>query len=225
MEARSNIRSDRTSTEQRDLTKIIKQRRATSKFVEAELSDEDLEEILFYAGQAPSGYNLQPWRFLVVRDPENKARLQKAAFDQAKVSQASAVIVFLGMTQETPALAQSIFEEGSRRGLGRPENIEKNVQDAMEFVSATYGWRMWVHRHTMIAFGFAMLMAEWLGYDTAPMEGFDAAAVRREFDIPQEGEVIALLAVGRAKEPIKKYPGRLPLEKIAFCEKYGVAWK
>ncbi len=224
METRSQTNPGRTPNT-RDLSQIIKDRRATNHFAESELSDEDLEEILFYAGQAPSGYNLQPWRFLVVREPENKARLQKASYDQEKISEASAVIVFIGMTQETPATAKSIFEEGTRRGLGKPENIDKNVKTALDFISSAQGWKLWVHRHTMISFSFAMLMAESLGYDTAPMEGFDAAAVRREFDIPQEGEVVALLAIGKAQGPDKKYPGRLPLEKVVFCEKFGEAWK
>ena len=224
----SRVRTEPNSLnrhERPDLAEIIKHRRATNHFTDGEVSDQDLENILYYAGQAPSGYNLQPWRFLVVREAENKQRLQKAAFDQEKISEASVVLIFLGMPQETQDRARSVFEEGNRRGLGKPENLEQNLNGALEFIYSTYGWKLWVHRHTMIAFSFAMIMAEWLGYDTAPMEGFDAAAVKREFEIPQEAEVVALLAIGRAKDPDKKYPGRFPLEQVAFCEKYGDNWK
>jgi len=83
---------------------------------------------------------------------------------------------------------------------------------------------MWVNRHTMIAFTTMMYAAEAYGFDTAPMEGFDAAGVKLEFNIPDEAEVVALLAIGRAGEPDKVYPGRFPLERIFFSERYGEAW-
>jgi nitroreductase len=39
------------------------------------IPDADLEAILLAASRAPSGGNLQPWRFVVVRDPRLKERL------------------------------------------------------------------------------------------------------------------------------------------------------
>jgi nitroreductase len=69
-----------------------------------------------------------------------------------------------------------------------------------------------------------MIAAEAYGFDTAPMEGFDAAGVKREFDIPDEAEVVALLAIGRAAGAEKAYPGRFSLDRIAFAERYGEPW-
>jgi nitroreductase len=80
---------------------------------------------------------------------------------------------------------------------------------------------VWVTRHTMIAITYLMLAAEAYGFATAPMEGFDPDAVRREFEIPEEAEVVALVAIGRAKTPIKPYPGRLATEKIVHRERFG----
>jgi nitroreductase len=84
---------------------------------------------------------------------------------------------------------------------------------------------LWVNRHTMIALTTMMLMAEAYGFDTAPLEGFDADAVKREFAIPDEGEVVALLAIGRAKPPDKPYTGRFSLDRIVFNERFGDPWK
>ena len=207
----------------KELSEIIANRRATSHFTGEPVSDEDLNKILHFAGQAPSGYNLQPWRFIVVREDANRQRLQKVAFDQEKVSEAPVVIIFVGMKEQTKKWAKEVFEEGNRRGLGKPENNDQLIQGATAFIS-DLGWNLWLNRHVMISFSFAMLMAESLGYDTAPMEGFDPEAVKREFNIPREGEVIALLAIGSAKEPDKRYPGRFPLSRIAFNEKFGEAW-
>ncbi|MBA4148442.1 MAG: nitroreductase family protein [Verrucomicrobia bacterium] len=225
MEKRAQrIQTIKEGRSHRDLSEVIQERRATNHFTDEEIPTADLSKILHFAGQAPSGYNLQPWRFVVVQKSENRKRLQAVAFDQEKVSEASAVVIFIGARQQTQDSAKKIFEDGNRRGLGKPENNDQIIKGAMDFISGSVGWQPWLNRHTMIAFSFAMLMAESLGYDTAPMEGFDPAAVKREFKIPEDAEVVALLAIGRAKPPEKKYPGRLALNEIAFSETYGQPW-
>src|SRR6516225_7194997 len=74
----------------------VKERRATSSFEDVPIPGADLEKIVRAGLEAPSGYNLEPWRFVVVRDREQKKKLRAAAFGQAKVEEASAVIVACG---------------------------------------------------------------------------------------------------------------------------------
>jgi hypothetical protein len=69
-----------------------------------------------------------------------------------------------------------------------------------------------------------MLVAKTYGLDTAPMEGFDPQAVGREFGLPDNAEIIALLAVGFGKEPDKPYGGRLALSEIVHEEHFGRRW-
>jgi nitroreductase len=76
----------------------------------------------------------------------------------------------------------------------------------------------------MIALTTMMLVAETYGLDTAPMEGFDPAAVGREFGLPENAEVIALLAVGFGKDPDKPYGGRFGLSEIVSDEHFGKPW-
>jgi nitroreductase len=116
------------------------------------------------------------------------------------------------------------LREGAERGAGDPANVEQYKAGAFQFLEGMQQMPVWVNRHTSIAFTTMMYAAEAYGFDTAPMEGFDAAAVKREFGIPEEGEVVALLAIGRAAPPDKAYPGRLPLSRVAFGERFGEAW-
>lgn len=204
----------------KSILQVLLDRRATAHFEPDPVPDEYLQAILEFAAQAPSGYNLQPWRMIVVRDGENRKRLQQAAFGQPKVGEAPVVVIFVGMKHEWRETASEVFHEGAARGAGRPENVEKYMQGALDFLN-TLPMEMWVNRHTMIAFTTMMLVAESFGFDTAPMEGFDAAAVKREFHIPEEGEVVALLAIGKLKPPDKPYTGRFSLERIAFGEDFG----
>ena len=206
------------------ITEVILERRATNSFTDEEVPQEILDAILQLGAQAPSGYNLQPWRFIVMREAENRKRLQKVAFNQPKVGQAPVVIIAVGMKEEWKERADEVFQEGARRGMGKPETVEKAKQGAFQFLSSMDP-AVWVNRHTMIAVTTLMLVAESYGFDTAPMEGFDAAAVKREFGIPEESEVVALLAIGRAQMPDKPYTGRFPLSRLVYAEGYGEAWK
>ena len=205
------------------LTQVLLQRRATSHFEPDEVPEEYLQAMLKLAAQAPSGYNLQPWRFIVVRGAENRKRLQGAAFGQPKVAEAPVVVIAIGMKEEWKKRADEVFQEGPKRGFGKPENTQKYMEGALGFLS-TLPMDVWVNRHTMIAFTTLMLAAESFGFDTAPMEGFDAAAVKKEFAIPDEAEVVALLAIGKAKPPDKPYGGRFELNRIVYAEKYGEGW-
>ena len=205
-------------------TQAVVERRATNAFAPDEVPEETLNAILQLGLQAPSGYNLQPWRFIVVREEENRKRLQSVAFNQPKVGQAPVVVIAVGMKEEWKHRADEVFQEGAARGAGSPDTVEQYKQGALGFLSHM-PMDVWVNRHTMIAFTTLMYAAEVYGFDTAPMEGFDAAAVKREFNLPEEAEVVALLAIGRADMPDKAYPGRFPLERVVYSERYGEAWK
>jgi nitroreductase len=205
------------------LPQVLLERRATNHFLPDPVPQEYLDAILKLAAQAPSGYNLQPWRFIVVQDEENRKRLQKAAFNQPKVAEAPVVVIAVGLKEEWKRTADEVFQEGAKRGAGKLENVDKYKQSAFDFLG-TLPMEMWVNRHTMIAFTTMMLAAEAYGFDTAPMEGFDGAAVKRAFGLPDEAEVVALLAIGKAKPPDKPYTGRFSLDRIVSSERYGTPW-
>ncbi len=73
----------------------------------------------------------------------------------------------------------------------------------------------------MIAFTTMMWVAETLGYDTAPMEGFFEDKVKSLLEIPDGVRVVALLGIGRRKGPDKPYAGRRETRDVCFAEKWG----
>ncbi len=52
---------------ERPLAELVRTRRATDAFTSEPMPREELEQILQAGLEAPSSYNLQPWRFVVVR--------------------------------------------------------------------------------------------------------------------------------------------------------------
>jgi nitroreductase len=71
----------------------IRQRRSIRKFRDDPVPREMIDEILEAARLAPSGSNRQPWRFIVVTDPAERARLRKICWDQAFIEQAPVVFI------------------------------------------------------------------------------------------------------------------------------------
>src|SRR5215213_3741403 len=141
------------------ITRVMLERRATVRFTDEEVPEEYLNAILELGCQAPSGYNLQPWRFIVVRDAENRRRLQRVAFNQPKVGEAPVVIIALGMREEWKERAGEVFREGALRGAGNVENWEQARDKAVKALSGA-PMQVWVNRHTMIAVTAMMLVAE-----------------------------------------------------------------
>jgi nitroreductase len=79
----------------------------------------------------------------------------------------------------------------------------------------------WLNKMVMIAFTHMMLMAEVMGYDTAPMEGFEQEKVHEVLRLPLSYWVVALLAVGHLKGPDKFDGGRFDKRHTVFAEEFG----
>jgi len=73
----------------------------------------------------------------------------------------------------------------------------------------------------MIAFTQMMLMAEALGYDTAPMEGFEAPKVRALLGIPESVIVVAMLCIGHLEGSDKRFGGRFTSGHVVYHERWG----
>jgi|SRR6478609_3540781 len=203
------------------LAVAIAGRRATPSFDGMPISPSDLRRVLDAGLHAPSGYNMQPWRFVVVRDPEQKRRLRAASYNQAKVEEASVMIVACG---DADGWRNGDLEEMLRLGRegGMPENYAELAKETIpNYLSNHPNMEVWINRHVMIAFTHMMLMAEVLGYDTAPMEGFEQERVREVLKLPLSYYVVALLGIGHLKGPDKFDGGRFSMARTVFAEEYG----
>ena len=201
---------------------LVNSRRATPAFSPtSEVADGDLATILQAGLDAPSSYNLQPWRFVVVRDIEQRRKLRTAAMNQEQVEQAPVVIVACGDTTGWLEDLESIIRIGRDHGFTNETRIDRKRTNVTRELGSHPNMPQWVTKQTMIAATTMMWMAEALGYDTGPMEGFYEDQVRRVLDIPDHLCVLFLLAIGRLEGEDSKYPGRLPSSRTLFGERYG----
>lgn len=71
---------------------VVKRRRMIRRYADRPVSQQTVTRLLRYAVSAPSAGNLQPWEFIVVRDPEVRAELAEAAMGQRSVATAPVII-------------------------------------------------------------------------------------------------------------------------------------
>jgi nitroreductase len=114
---------------------IIRERRSVRAFTAQDVSDEEAETLVEAACLAPSAGNLQPWEFVVVKDPGVKRRLVEAAHGQSFISEAPVVFVVCAVPgrsasgygsrgrelyclQDTAAAVQNLLLTATANGLG-----------------------------------------------------------------------------------------------------------
>ncbi len=206
---------------EKTLSRAIAERRATPSFDGSPVPEGDLLKILQAGLHAPSGFNLQPWRFIVVRNADQKKKLRSACFNQAKVEEASVMVVACG---DADGWRGGDLDEMVRLGRqgGMSENYAEQVKAAVpNYLSKHPNMPLWLNRQVMIALTHMLLMAEVLGYDTAPMEGFEEDKVHEVLKLPLRYSVVALLGIGHLKGSDKFNGGRFSTARTLFAEEYG----
>jgi nitroreductase len=180
------------------VTEAAEARRSIRKYEPTPIPRDALEEILRVTGLAPSPWNIQPWRFVVVEDAATKAKLQEAAYGQAQVGGAPAVIVMY--SDMTDAL--DTIEETVHPGMKGPAGDKAAADIRATFAAYSDADRAaWGNAEANIALGYLLLTAQAHGYSTSPMLGFMPDKVKTLLNLPDDARIPAIIAIGIGAEP------------------------
>jgi nitroreductase len=207
-----------------DLLKQLRWRGAVKKFDSArKIGDADwsaLEEALVLT---PSSYGLQPWRFLVVRDPEMKKKLRPASWNQAQVEDCSHYVVFAAMKSMEEEYIDRYIDYIVETRKTPPEKLEAYKQMMKNYVLQGEPRREvleWATRQVYIALGNFMTSAAVMGIDTCPMEGIEPDKYDELLGLDKTGyhTMVACAAGYRHAEDVysKSAKVRFPKNKIIF---------
>jgi nitroreductase len=185
-------------------------RRSIRSYEPRPIAEGDLRELLRLAGRAPSAYNVQPWRFVVVRDEALKVRLAEAAYGQQQVLRAPATIVLVSDMED----ALKRMPEAMHPGMPADKRDAGVASFRATFAGQSVEQREeWGNAQSNIALGYLLLLAESLGYATSPMLGFDPVKVKSLLDLPPHVRITALVTIGYAAEDGFE-PHRLPADSL-----------
>lgn len=199
---------------------IFARRRATCAYdPDRRVSDEDFAAILEFARLSPSSVGTEPWKFLVIQNPELREKLKPIAWGMAdQLDAASHLVVLLakkGLRYDTPWMRRTLTEEQMQAALERYSDFQKNYIKVLESDRALFDW---ASKQTYIALGNMMTGAAMLGIDSCPIEGMHYDAVNELlasaglFDPEEFGVSVAVTFGYRAREIAPK--SRRPIEDL-----------
>ena len=138
---------------------------------------------------APSSYGLQPWKFIVVTNPDIRKQLHPASYNQPQILAASHLVVFAAKNPPIPGDVEShIARTAKVRGL-KPDVLEdykKMMLGSLSRMTEADAFA-WASRQCYIALGVFLSSAAMISVDACPMEGFQSS---------QYDEILGLKAKG-----------------------------
>lgn len=200
-----------------NFNEVIHNRRTIKKYdPEVKISREEMSQILMEATLAPSSFNLQPWRFVVLESQEAKEKLiELAPFNSTQIFTSSAVIAVFGDLQFADR-ADEIYGKAVELGHMPQEMKEKilstvvplferfSVQDKRESIMVDGG---------LVSMQL-LLTAHAHGYATNPMAGFNKEKIAEAFELDAARYIpIIIISIGKAAADGRP-PVRLPVRDI-----------
>lgn len=206
----------------------VEQRRSVRDFLPEAVPDEVLARCLDAALKAPSSSNLQPWEFVILRDPQTRKTANAICLDQACVKTAPLLIAIVAHGDTWRRNRDHIVETFEKRGTLRasqrayytrliplvytngPFNILGiwkpfvgrlvSLFRPMPNPMTKQDTRITAHKSTALAAATLMLALRAEGYDSCPMEGFDPWRARRLLGLGHNADVCMFLAVGKRSD-------------------------
>lgn len=201
-----------------NLLDCLQWRYATKKFDPAKIVPaETWQALVDSLVLTPSSYGLQPWKFIVVTNPELKTQLRPLSWNQAQVTDCSHYVVF--------AIKKNLTAEHVDRFVARTAEVRGTTVESIEGYrnmmvadvvngARSFNVNEWATRQTYIALGNFMTCAALLGVDTCPMEGIEPVNYDKALNLSAQGcaTVVACAAGYRADDD--KYAD---LAKVRFA--------
>lgn len=165
-----------------DTFDAIKERRSVKHYDPThKLSDEEIEQLMSLAVLSPTSFNMQNWRFVLVKDTEIKKKIRSASWDQAQVTDSSLLLVLcadLKSWKKDPAQYWKDVTKEARDFLVPAMGMFYEGKDQLQRDEAM--------RSGGIAAQTIMLAAKAMGYDSNPMIGFDPEKVAELINLPED---------------------------------------
>ncbi len=199
-----------------NVIEAIRTRRAVKKFDPHHvMSEEEIHQLLSLAMDAPTAFNIQNWRFLLVQNPEVRKQIRAAAWNQEQITDSSLLIVMcanLSSWKDRPERYWANATQAARNFIlpaihdyydGKPQVIRDEAMRSCGLAGQTI-----------------MLAAKAMGLDSNPMDGFDFDAVGKIIHLPEDHVISFMIAVGKKIQEPHPKPGQLSYDEIVKIDRF-----
>lgn len=181
-----------------ELLKALEWRYATKKMNGTAVPEEKIERILDAIRLAPSSIGLQPYKVVIVSDPELKKQILPVANSQLQMIDCSHLLVFAAWDNVTEERGKAFIELNANVRNVPVESLDQLAGYIAYFASRSEEVNFaWTARQAYIAFGVAIAAAALEEVDATPMEGFDGPALDKLLGLDKEGlKSVTILPLG-----------------------------
>jgi nitroreductase len=181
-----------------------------------EMTQKEIDKILALTLHSPTAFNIQNWRFVVVKDPDLRSQIRRASWDQAQVTDASLFVILC-------ADLKAWEKEPLRYWQSAPEPVQEFIVPAIQqyYTGLDQVQRDEAMRSCGIAAQTLMLAAKSMGYDSCPMDGFDFEAVSALINLPEDHAICMYVAVGKAMSEQPASKDKLPLDEVIIMDMFA----
>jgi nitroreductase len=206
----------------------VETRRTVREFLPEPVPQDVLDRCLEAARLAPSSSNLQPWEFVLIRDPKARRLANAACLDQLPAKTAPVLLALVTHRDTWRRNRDEILRIFAGRGPLRksqesyyrriipviyttgPFGLLGPLKRAFSRIASLFkptpnlmsrgDIRVMAHKSTALAAATFMLALRAEGYDSCPMEGFDPWRAKALLRLPRGAEVNMFLAVGKRSD-------------------------
>jgi nitroreductase len=199
-----------------DVRTAIETRRAVKQFdASHKMTEREIEALLSLALLSPTAFNIQHWRFVLVRNPDLREAIRDVSSGQSQITDASLFVVICADTQAWE-------KQPGRYWRNASDELREGIVTA---INGYYGGRPQVQRdEAMRSCGIAaqtlMLTAKAMGYDSCPMDLSDFGQVAKLIRLPEGHAIAMFVAIGKGiREPWPR-AGQLAADEVVFTDHF-----
>ena len=199
-----------------DVSTAIEKRRAVKRFdPDFVIPAEDERRLFELTLLSPTAFNIQHWRFVVVRDRALREKIRAVTWGQPQITEASLLVVIC-------ADIQAWRKEPERYWSHAPEEQREGILEAirMYYEDNPQRQRDEALRSCGIAAQTLMLAATAMGYESCPMDLSDFDAVAELIGLPEDHLIALFVAIGRGTEAPWPRGGKLPYDEGILADRF-----
>jgi len=197
-----------------ELTQAIEQRRSIRKFREEPIPGEMIDQLLEAARLAPSGSNIQPARFVVVKSPAVRQKLGTCT-PYKFITRAP---VIFACCADRASLATRDLRVGELLETGAFTGVEMDQVDPLAYTAAQmneFAAREYLSMNAAIAIEHMVLRAVDLGLGSCWIGRFDRDRARDILELDESIHIVTLLPVGYPDQSPPPRP-RFPVDHLVL---------